>query len=75
MGCRFLFGLFVGVHLFRFAVISGVAALIITDPVVRFILMLTSSAYLGYLAIKIALAGKKIGFIRIVATGFISVMM
>ena len=63
------------VHLVCFAVISGLAALIIADPVVRFVLLLASPAYIGYLALKIALAGTKIGFIHIAAPGFISGMM
>ena len=74
-GLSFLLGLFVGVHLVCFAVISGLAALIIADSVVRFVLLLASSAYLGYLALKIALAGTKIGFIHIAAPGFITGMM
>ena len=71
-GVSFLLGLFVGAHLVCFAVISGLAALIIADPVVRFVLLLASSAYLGYLALKIALAGTKIGFINNAAPGFIT---
>ena len=61
-GLLFLSGLFVGVHLVCFAVISGLAALIVADLVVRVILLLASSAYLDFLAFKIALAGAKIGF-------------
>ena len=34
-GVLFLSGLFIGVHLVCFAVISGLAALIMADPVVR----------------------------------------
>ena len=39
------------------------------------VLLLTSSAYLGYLALKIALAGTKIGFIHIAAPGVITGIM
>lgn len=74
-GIWFLSGLFIGVHLVCFAVISGLAALIITDPVVRVVLLLASSAYLGYLALKIALAGTKIGFIHMAAPGFVTGVM
>ena len=74
-GLLFLSGLFVGVHLVCFAVISGLAALIMADPTVRFVLLIVSSAYLGYLALKIALAGTKIGFTDIAAPGFITGMM
>ena len=74
-GMSFLLGLLVGVHLVCFAVISGLAALIIADPVVRIVLLLASSVYLGYLALKIALAGTKIGFIHIAAPGVITGIM
>jgi len=74
-GVSFLFGLFLGVHLVCFAAISGLAALIISDAVVRFILLLTSSAYLGCLALKIAFAGTKIAFILAAAPGFINGML
>lgn len=43
-----------------------------TDPVVRVVLLLASSTYLGYLAVKIALAGTKIGFIHMAAPGFLT---
>ena len=74
-GLLFLSGLFVGVHLVCFAVVSGLAALIMADPTVRFVLLMGSSTYLAYLALKIALAGTKIGFINIAAPGFITGMM
>ena len=74
-GVLFLFGLFVGVHLVCFAVISGLATLIMADPVVRIALLLASSAYLCYLALKIALAGKRIGFIHITAPSLITAIM
>ena len=74
-GVWFLSGLFIGVHLVCFAVISGLAALIMTDPVARVVLLLASSAYLGYLALKIALAGTKIGFIHMKAPGFVTGVM
>ena len=71
-GMLFLFGLFVGVNLVCLAVISGLAALLVANPMVRIVLLLTSSAYLAYLALKIALAGTKIGFIRTGAPGFVN---
>ena len=45
------------------------------DPMVRVILLLTSSAYLGYLVFKFALAGTKIGFIHMAPPGFITGLM
>ena len=74
-GVWFLSGLFIGVHLVCFAVISGLAALIMTDPLTRVVLLLASSAYLGYLALRIALAGTKIGFIHMAAPGFVTGVM
>ena len=38
-------------------------------------MLLASSAYLGYLALKIALAGTKIGFIHMAAPGFVTCVM
>ena len=67
--------LFVGVHLVCFAVISGLAALIMADLVVRVVLFLASSAYLSNLALKIALTGTKIGFIHMAGPGFVTGMM
>ena len=52
------------------AVISGLAAVILAEPVVRTVLLFASSAYLGYLALRIALAGATIAFIRTAAPGF-----
>ena len=68
----FLSVLFVGVHLVCFAVISGLAALIMADLVVRVVLLLASSAYPGYLAIKIALSRTKIGFSHMAALGIVT---
>ena len=53
LGLLFLSGLFVGVHLVCFAVISGLAALIMADPTVRFVLLMVSSAYLAYLPVQL----------------------
>ena len=39
------------------------------------VILLASSAYLGYLALKIALAGTKIGFIHMAAPGFVTGVM
>ena len=52
------------------AVISGLAAVIFAEPVVRTVLLFASSGYLGYLALRISLAGSRIAFIRTTAPGF-----
>ena len=55
---------FWGNNLVVFAVISGLAALILVNPVIRIVLFALSTLYLVYLAARIALAGTKIRFIE-----------
>ena len=62
-GLSYVSGLWVGTNLVSLAIITGLAAIIFSVPVVRTILLFASSAYLGYLALRIALAGSKISFI------------
>jgi len=71
-GLFYVGGLCAGTNLVSFAVISGLAAVILAEPLVRTILMFTSAAYLGYLALRIALAGAKITFIQTTAPGFVA---
>ncbi|WP_299048092.1 LysE family transporter [uncultured Tateyamaria sp.] len=61
-GLRYVLGLFIGNNLVILAVISGLAALILASPVVRTILFALSTAYLLYLAARIAFAGSKLAF-------------
>ena len=63
-GLRYVAGLFIGTNLVGLAVITGVAAIVLSMPVVRTVLMFASVAYLLYLAAKIALAGSRIAFIE-----------
>jgi len=62
-GWRYVLGLAIGNNLVALAVITGLAAIILANPAIRTILMFASTAYFIYLAIRIALAGSKIGFI------------
>ena len=62
-GLRYVMGLFIGTNLVGLAVISGLAAIVFSVPVVRGVLMAASLAYLVYLAGRIALAGSKLAFI------------
>ncbi len=62
-GLRYLFGLFLGSNLVALAVVSGIAALILADPLIRTLLFVASTAYLLYLALRIAFAGAKLAFI------------
>lgn len=63
-GLAYVLGLFIGTNLVALAVISGVAAVVLSVPIVRTILMAASIAYLLYLAARIAFAGSKIAFIQ-----------
>lgn len=63
-GLRYVTGLFIGTNLVTLAVITGVAAVVLSVPVVRWLLMGASLAYLLYLASRIAFAGAKIAFIE-----------
>ena len=67
-------GLFAGHFLVSVAVITGLAAIILAEPIIRTLLLLVSVGYLGYLALRIALAGSKISFIQINAPGFVNGM-
>ncbi len=63
-GLQYLTGLFVGTNLVALAVVSGLAAIMFSVPVVRTVLLWASAAYLLYLAGKIAFAGAKVAFIE-----------
>ena len=74
-GLFYIAGLCIGTNLGGLAVISGLAAIIMTEPSVRIALLFASSGYLGYLAMQIALAGTKIAFIQTAKPGFIAGLM
>ena len=72
-GLLYMAGLFLGHVIVSVAVITGLAAILLAEPVVRTILLFLSTAYLGYLAFRIALAGSKISFIEMIkAPGFMT---
>ena len=60
---RYVLGLFIGTNLVLLAVVTGMAAIVLSVPWLRTLLMTTSIAYLLYLAARIAFAGSKIAFI------------
>ncbi|MBK5933681.1 threonine/homoserine/homoserine lactone efflux protein [Rhodovulum imhoffii] len=60
----YVIGLFIGTNLVMLAVMSGLAAVILSTPWLRTGLMLASVAYLLYLAARIAFAGARVAFIR-----------
>lgn len=61
---RYVFGLFWGTNMVMLAVITGIAAVILSMPMLRVVLLSISMAYLIYLAARIAFAGAKIAFIE-----------
>jgi threonine/homoserine/homoserine lactone efflux protein len=63
-GSRYVAGLFIGTNLVCLAVISGLTAVLLADERLRVALFVASIAYLGYLALRIALAGSRIAFIE-----------
>ena len=63
-GLAYVLGLFIGTNLVALAVASGLAAVVLADARIRTVLLFASTAYLFYLALRIALAGSKIGFIH-----------
>lgn len=62
-GLRYIAGLFVGTNLVALAVITGIAAAVLSQPIIRDVLMVLSFGYLIYLAARIAFAGSHIAFI------------
>lgn len=63
-GFAYIAGLFVGSNLVMLAVVSGLAAIVFQINELRTILLIASTAYLVYLAARIAFAGSKIAFIQ-----------
>ena len=63
-GARFLVGLFIGTNAVAIFVISGIAAMVLANPVLGPILLYGSAAYLLYLAFRIGWAGSKIAFVE-----------
>jgi len=70
---RYYAGLFIGTNLVSIAVISGLAALMLSNPALRTIFLFASVCYLLYLASRIAFSGTQIAFIKApTAPGFVS---
>ena len=62
-GYRYVAGLFIGTNLVALAVVTGLAALLLAQPILRTVLLYASVIYLCYLALRIGLAGSSIAFI------------
>ncbi len=63
-GLRYVAGLCLGQLLVIGMVVSGLAALLLATPGIRTVLLAASTAYLLYLAARIAFAGSRIQFIE-----------
>ena len=61
-GSRYITGLFIGNALVGLIVILGIAALLLANPYLRYILLLCSTLYILWLAKKVAFAGVDIEF-------------
>ena len=66
-GLPYVLGLFLGTNIVAIGVISGLAAIMLSVPAIRWILMGASLLYLIYLAARIAFAGSKIAFVAATA--------
>lgn len=63
-GLRYMFGLLIGTNLVAIAVVTGVAAVVLSVPWLRTVLLIASICYLLWLAFRIAMSGSKVGFIE-----------
>ena len=63
-GLRFLVGLFLGTNAVAILVVTGIAAVVLANPILGPILLYGSVAYLLYLAFRIGWAGSKIDFVE-----------
>lgn len=63
-GIRYMIGLFFGNLAVAFAVLTGLAAVLLALPTLRTTLAIASALYLLYLAYKIAFAGARVAFIE-----------
>ncbi len=62
-GYRYVAGLCLGTNLVALAVVTGLAALMLAQPVLRGVLLVASMGYLTYLALRIGFAGATVAFI------------
>lgn len=63
-GLRFLVGLFIGTNIIAICVVTGIAAIVLANPVLGPVMLYGSVAYLIYLAFRIGWAGSRIAFIE-----------
>tara|TARA_A100001011_G_C14154539_1_gene775477 strand:+ start:499 stop:1086 length:588 start_codon:yes stop_codon:yes gene_type:complete len=63
-GIRYVFGLFLGTNIVALLVISGLASIIFSYPIIRNISLFSSSIFFLYLALNIILKGSKLNFLK-----------
>lgn len=63
-GIRYVFGLFIGTNIVAIIVISGLATVVFSFPIVRIICLFLSSIFFIYLALKIILSDTKLNFLK-----------
>lgn len=63
-GARYVLGLFLGQSIVIVMVVTGLTALILANPAIRWMLLGLTTVYLLYLAARIAFAGSQISFIE-----------
>jgi len=61
-GLAYVTGLFIGSNLVMLGVATGLFALIAANENIRLVLAVLSALYLGWMAVKIVMAGSKVGF-------------
>ena len=71
-GLKYMGGLWVGHFLVSLAVITGLAAVVLAEPIIRAVLFVLCAGYFGYLALRIAFAKSRVAFIHIAAPGFVT---
>lgn len=63
-GLSYMLGLLIGTNLVALAVVTGLAAIVLSIPSLRYVLLIASICYLLWLAWRIAMSGSEIGFIK-----------
>lgn len=63
-GLRFVLGVFLGTNAVAFLAASGLAAVVLAEPSLRFALTAVSAGYLGWLALRIAMQSDRIALVE-----------
>lgn len=63
-GYRYVLGLCIGTNLVALAVVTGIAGAVVANPGIRAVLTALSLAYIVWLALRVALVGTQIDFMR-----------